>query len=136
VEPDPTIELDLMQSHEKKKPPALANWLASKCINAHLLEEFFGDLNEIYEDRISTRGRVYAKLMYWIDVLHLVIGFASFNLFKSQNNPVIMHKHYLLIALRNLTRTRIYSIINILSLAVGMGVCLTGYMTTMKTPIV
>jgi putative ABC transport system permease protein len=124
VELDPTIKLDLMQPHEKKKTPAIANWLASKFINAALLEEFFGDLKEIYEDRISTKGRVYAKFMYWVDVLHLVVGFASFKLFKSQNNTAIMQKHYLLIAIRNLARTKIYSIINILSLAVGMGVCL------------
>jgi putative ABC transport system permease protein len=109
----------------KNSPPSFANWLASKFINERLLEEFFGDLKEIYEDRISTRGRVYAKLMYWVDVLHLLIGFASFNLFKTQYNPGIMHKHYLLIAFRNLARTKFYSIINILSLGVGMGVCLT-----------
>jgi hypothetical protein len=42
-----------MQLNEKKKTPALANWLASKFINEALLEEFFGDLKEIYEDRIS-----------------------------------------------------------------------------------
>ena len=114
-----------MQLNEKKKTPALANWLASKFINEALLEEFFGDLKEIYEDRISTKGRFYAKLMYWVDVLHLLTGFASFKLFKSQNNPNIMHKHYLIIAIRNLARTKIYSVINILSLAVGMGVCLT-----------
>lgn len=124
MELDPTIELNLMQSHEKKKMPAIANWLASKFISAHLLEEFFGDLQEIYEHRISTKGRAYAKLMYCVDVLHLVIGFASFNLFKGQNNPAIMYKHYLLIAIRNLARTKIYSLISILSLAVGMGVCL------------
>ena len=114
-----------MEGNKKKKTPALANWLASKFINEGLLEEFFGDLKEIYEDRISTKGRFYAKLMYWVDVLHLVIGFTSFNLFKGQNNPTIMHKHYLIIAIRNLARTKVYSIINILSLAVGMGVCLT-----------
>src|SRR3989337_2619066 len=114
-----------MEGNKKKKTPAVANWLASKFINEGLLEEFFGDLKEIYEDRISTKGRFYAKLMYWVDVLHLVIGFTSFNLFKGQNNPTIMHKHYLIIAIRNLVRTKVYSIINILSLAVGMGVCLT-----------
>lgn len=63
--------------------------------------------------------------MYWVDVLHLLIGFTSLKLFRTQNNPTIMYKHYLVIATRNLLRTKIYSFINILSLAVGMGVCLT-----------
>ena len=35
-----------------------------------------------------------------------------------------MYKHYLLISSRNLLRNKVYSFINILSLAVGMGLCL------------
>lgn len=35
-----------------------------------------------------------------------------------------MLKHYLKIALRNLSRNSVFSLINILGLAVGMGVCL------------
>ena len=113
-----------MQLDEKKKTPALADWLATRFINEALLEEFFGDLEEIYEDRISTKGRFYAKLMYWVDVLHLLIGFASFKSFKSQNNHSMMHKHYLIIAIRNLARTKIYSILNIAGLAIAMSVFL------------
>ncbi|AYB33047.1 FtsX-like permease family protein [Chryseolinea soli] len=113
-----------MRPREKKKTPPIANWLASKFINTHLLEEFFGDLEEIYGERRASRGRAYANLMHWFDVLHLIMGFASFHSFKSQNNPVFMYKHYLLITFRNLVRTKIYSVINILSLGVGMGVCL------------
>jgi putative ABC transport system permease protein len=109
-----------MQSNKKKKTPALANWLVSKLIDEKLLEEFFGDLREIYEDRVSTKGSFFAKLMYWVDALHLLIGFASFKLFKSQNNHSMMHKHYLIIAFRNLARTQIYSILNITGLAIGM----------------
>lgn len=35
-----------------------------------------------------------------------------------------MLKHYLKIAVRNLSRNKVFSFINILGLAVGMGVCL------------
>lgn len=38
-----------------------------------------------------------------------------------------MFRHYLKIALRNLSRNKVFSIINILGLAVGMGVCLLIY---------
>ncbi len=114
-----------MQPNKKKKTPALANWLISKFIDEALLEEFFGDLKEIYVDRISSKGKFYAKFMYWVDVLHLLMGFTSLKLFRTQNNPTIMYKHYLIIAARNLLRTKVYSFINILSLAIGMGVCLT-----------
>ncbi len=110
---------------QKNKPPPLANWLASKFINEALLEEFFGDLKEIYEERIVTKGKFYAKCMYWIDTLHLLMGFTSFKLFKTQNNPAMMYKHYLTISIRNLARSKVYSLISVLSLAMGMGVCLT-----------
>lgn len=114
-----------MRENNNIKPPSLANWLVSRFIKDGLHEEFLGDLKEIYEDRISTQGRYYAKWMYWVDAFHLLIGFTTFNVFKNQNNPTTMYKHYLTIAGRNLFRGKVYSIINILGLAVGMGVCLT-----------
>lgn len=114
-----------MTSHKKYNTPSSANWLASKFIDDGLLEEFFGDLEEIYEDRIEVKGKVYAKLMYWVDVFHLLIGFSSIRIFRT--NPTIMYRHYLLAASRNLVRNKAYSAINILGLAVGMGVCLLIY---------
>ncbi|MDN5211338.1 ABC transporter permease [Fulvivirgaceae bacterium BMA12] len=106
----------------KNRPPILANWLASKFINEALLEELFGDLKEIYEDRIATKGKFYAKCMYWVDTFHLLIGFGSPQLFK--NKPAIMYEHYLNIASRNLMKNKWYSLVNIGGLTVGMGVCL------------
>lgn len=113
-----------MKESQKKRPPALANWLISKLINEELQEEFYGDLQEIYEDRISNKGRNYANWMYWIDAFHLLIGFTSFKLYSNQNNPTIMFKHYLIVSGRNILRNKVYSLINILGLSVGMGVCL------------
>ena len=110
---------------KKRKTPVLADWLASTFIEEALQEEFFGDLSETYEDRVLTKGKSYAKFMYWVDVLHLLIGFSSFKRFKSGNNTIVMHKHYVITSMRNLARSKFYSLISILSLAVGMGICLT-----------
>ena len=74
---------------EKGKTPSLANWLASKFIDDSYFEEFFGDLEEIYEERIIAHGKFYAKWMYWIDVMHLLFGFSSIRRFKIQNNNSI-----------------------------------------------
>src|SRR5690606_26381248 len=38
-----------------------------------------------------------------------------------------MLKHYLKIAIRNLARNKVFTLVNILGLAVGMGVCLLIY---------
>lgn len=121
----PEITRSGMASNQRRQTPSLANWLISRLILRRLHEEFFGDLEEIYRERISAKGKLYATLIYWIDALHLLMGFTSFNLFKNQNNLTIMNKHYLLVATRNLLRNKTYAFINVLSLAVGMGVCLT-----------
>jgi putative ABC transport system permease protein len=107
---------------KRSKPPALANWFASKFISSELLEEFFGDLAEIHQERLS-KGVFYANLMYWFDVLHLSTGFSSPRR-SSSSSSLIMYNHYLMIAVRNLKRTKGYSFISIMSLAVGMAVCL------------
>lgn len=104
------------------KTPTFANWLVSRFIKDKLHEEFLGDLEEIYQDRMSSRGKGYAILLYWVDVMHLLIGFSSLSRFT--NNSTIMYKHYFTVARRNLWQTKFYSLINLLSLAVGMGVCL------------
>ena len=53
-----------MQENNKEKAPSLANWFISKLIKDGLHEEFFGDLEEIYQDRILAKGKFYARLLY------------------------------------------------------------------------
>ena len=115
---DTTTEIRLaMTGNKKNKSSSVANWFLSKLIKDGLHEEFLGDLEEIYQDRVTTKGAFYAQLTYWFDVLHLLIGFSSLNPFK--NTSLTMYKHYLRVAHRNLIRNTINSFINILSLAVG-----------------
>lgn len=103
--------------------PRLAKWLLSKAVRGQLHEEFLGDLKEAYGNRIESRGKAYATFMYWVDVIHLLLGFSSFPLFSKQDST-IMTGHYLHTFLRNFARNKAYSFMNILSLVVGMGVCL------------
>jgi putative ABC transport system permease protein len=105
-----------------KKPPTLAKWLISKVVKDDYLEEFFGDLKEVYDERIERNGWFRAKLMYWVDALHLIKGFYSFSLFKTQNNnsTVIMVHYFLRMFYRGLLKNKLFSIINILGLAFGL----------------
>src|SRR5688572_11476590 len=112
-----------MQRDSHDNGPKLANWLLSKAVRSQLHEEFLGDLKEAYGERIASRGKAYAALMYWVDVIHLLLGFSSSPLFSKQNST-IMTGHYLHTFLRNFARNKAYSFMNILSLVVGMGVCL------------
>lgn len=116
-----------MSTNKQSKTPVFANWLANQFVKESHLEEFFGDLQEIYQDRLSLQGHFHAKLMYWVDVLHLLIGFSAINALQNLHNPTIMFRHYITIAHRNLNRNKVSSLISIMGLAVGMGVCLLIY---------
>lgn len=123
MEPDSSVEASGMNK-QQPKPPWLVKWFASKFMADELLEEFFGDLEEIYSDRESTKGAAYAKMMYCVDAVHLLIGFSTIGAFRNRTNPSPMYRHYFLVAFRSLGRTKLYSIISVLSLAVGIAVCL------------
>jgi len=109
---------------ENKNPPILAKRLAAKFIKDIYLEEFIGDLKEVYDDRVKHKGRFYAKLMYWIDTLHLIKGFYSIRLFKTHNNNTIMLRNMLKIAWRNAIRQKQFTLLNVLGLSLGITTCL------------
>jgi len=108
---------------KKHKTNGLANWIASKLLKEMYLEEFIGDLEEIYEDRIQTIGKFKARFMYWFDLFHLLFGFTSLKLFKIQSNNS-MFRHNLKIISRNLFKDFSYSVINILGLSIGIACCI------------
>ncbi len=107
-----------MKKDEKDKVPKLANWLLSKFVKDQFHEEFLGDLQELYQDRISTRNKFKARFMYWVDALHLLLGFIFLKGFKNRNP--IMFKHNLIVSLRNLKRRSFYTGINIAGMTIGM----------------
>lgn len=113
-----------MRRRNRNEPPTLANWLLSKLLKDSFHEELLGDLQEIYQERVSSRGRWFAGFMGWLDVLHLIIGFGSFRPFRGQANLFFMYKHYFVITTRNLLRNKVYAGINILGLALGLTCCL------------
>ena len=113
-----------MFSNNGHKPPRLANWLVSKLIGNEYLEEFFGDLQEIYEERLQYKSRFYTRLMYWFDTLHLLFGFTSIKLFKTQNNTIML-KSMFTIAWRNAIRQKQFTLLNLLGLTIGISISLT-----------
>ncbi|MDN5202456.1 ABC transporter permease [Fulvivirgaceae bacterium BMA10] len=112
-----------MEKREAHKTPALANWLAKRFIDRIYLEEFFGDLQEIYTDRLQSKGRFHARFMYWIDMLHLLFGFSSFNLLKTQNNNIMIRSMFK-IAWLSAIRQKQFTVLNILGLTLGIATSL------------
>ena len=109
-------------SQRKKHPPRFAAWILNHLISENLLEEFNGDLLEIYQDRYEAKGRFYALCMYWIDAMDLVVRFIRRR--PSIQSNYSMLRHHIIISLRTLARNKSYTLINVFSLAIGIGVCL------------
>ncbi|MEZ4945450.1 MAG: ABC transporter permease [Cyclobacteriaceae bacterium] len=106
---------------QHNSPPAFPRWLASKLIKDNYLEEFFGDLQEIYTDRLETKGRFHASLMYWVDSVHLLIGFSSSRIFKTSHT--MMLSNMFKIAWRNALRQKQFTFLNVMGLTIGIATC-------------
>lgn len=116
-----------MSPGNSQNGPSLIGWLLSKMISEELQEEFFGDLEEVYQDRLFNKSKAHARLMHYIDGIHLLIGFSSSTTHKTRHPMTFMLKHHLLTFRRNALRNKVFTIVNLLSLAIGMGICLVIY---------
>ncbi len=93
-----------------------ANWLLSKFIISDFHEEFLGDLEEIHNERLEKSSILYAKIMYWVDAIHLIIGFSSLKPSKSTNSKIIMTDDSLKMAWRSALKQKQFTLLNILGL--------------------
>ncbi|WP_247236749.1 permease prefix domain 2-containing transporter [Telluribacter sp. SYSU D00476] len=113
-------------------PPRWADRLLSWFCAPHLLEEVQGDLYERFQRRVTLFGEHSARQQYVWDVLSFIKPFAIKRKSNQTTSPFIfshdMIKNYLKIAIRNLQRQRLYAVINVLGLAVGLACCLTIYL--------
>jgi len=112
-----------MSSQDKKTTPTFAKWLVSRFISSSQLEEFLGDLHEMHEERMEATSKFRASMLYWVDALHLMIGFSSFRQFNIQNNSTMMLSNMFKIAWRNALRQKQFTVLNILGLTIGIATC-------------
>lgn len=105
----------MRNSKNKQKPPRIAEYLLKKVFQ----EDFFksaGDFREIYNHIVKKRGRFGAWLWYWFQVLISLKSFITGILYWN----TVMIKSYIKIAFRNIGKQKIYSLINISGLAIGL----------------
>jgi putative ABC transport system permease protein len=99
--------------------PFLGEKILRWCLPSHEKEALIGDFEEIYKDLFIRKGRVRAWLWYWAQIILFVPPFLRDSIYWSKE----MIKNYLKVALRNIRKSKIYSFVNILGLAVGMACC-------------
>ncbi len=101
-----------------KKPPKIARWMLEKMINRYTRYTALGDYEEEYGDDLKNKGYFIAVLIYWSHLFAVLPGYIQEKLSVSGT----MLNNYLKIACRNMSRNRVYSVINISGLAIGMTV--------------
>jgi putative ABC transport system permease protein len=109
-----------MSMSQKSFARRLANALIERWVGRAYVEEFLGDLDEMYEDRQAARGKFIAEAMYCVDALHLMLGFLS--TVKKQSHTMLMG-NMIKIAWRSAARHKQFTILNLLGLTLGVATC-------------
>jgi putative ABC transport system permease protein len=105
-------------------PPRLATKLLRVFLRGELQEEVIGDLKENFEFDIEAGSLRRAKINYWKQIFLYLRPFAIKKLKRTLNNPTIMYKNYLRVAIQNMVKNKLHSFINISGLAIGMAVAI------------
>ncbi len=109
-----------MNSTSPLRPPRIGRGLLSLLLGHGEHWGLVGDFDEMYAERARERGRASARAWYWGQVARFAPACFYYSLLWSKD----MFKNHMLIAWRTLRRSKGFSLVNILGLAVGMAGCL------------
>ncbi len=116
--------------NRKLMPPKLAQRFLRWFLRDNLCEEVQGDLEEQFDDTLAGTSLFRAKINYWYQVFNYLRPFAirkSIPAYHSLTN-YSMFKHYVTLSIRNVKKEKIYSLINIIGLTLGVLCSLSIYL--------
>ncbi|MEP1306097.1 MAG: ABC transporter permease [Balneola sp.] len=105
------------------KPPKSAVRFLIFFLKQELQEEVLGDLEEQFHLNVKRGSLLKAKFKYWLQVLNYLRPFAVKN-FSTPQIYTPMIKHNFKVSYRTLLKNKMYSLINIGGLAIGLTVSL------------
>jgi putative ABC transport system permease protein len=100
-----------------------ADWIISRWAEPAVVEEFLGDLDELYDDHLEHKGKLFAETMYFVNAIHLLFGFYSKSK-KQQTHNTMFIGNMIKISWRNALKQKQFSILNILGLTLGISTAL------------
>ena len=105
------------------QPPKWATKLLRAYCRPELLEDLQGDLHEFFERNLRTRGAFMARLIYILDVLKFFRPYTVRKpAFNAPLKQTFMLASYIKTSGRVIRRNKLFSVINIVGLAVSMSV--------------
>lgn len=103
----------------KQRPSGIARKILRWFVNTEFVEEIEGDLDELFQERLSRQGRLKAHVHYLLDVIHAIRPYSP-----KRKSTKIAHEIssgiFLKLAVRNLQKRKAFSAINIFGLSVGL----------------
>ncbi len=102
------------------KPPIVAEWLLSKIIDRNIRYSAMGDFAEQFHYMAEYEGVWQARCWYIAQLLQSLPAFIYDIIYWS----ITMFKNFLLVTLRNISRNKVHSFINIFGLSAGLAVFL------------
>ena len=106
--------------HPHDHPPRIAGRLLSRMKAIHEDYQIAGDLHEAFHSIASERGYGFGYLWFWAQVIHCLVRYIINHISWS----LAMIGSYLRIALRNVMKQKMYSVITVAGLSMGLGVFL------------
>ncbi|MEL7004885.1 MAG: permease prefix domain 2-containing transporter, partial [Bacteroidota bacterium] len=104
--------------NELKPPKWMDNLLDWFCSERHI-EILRGDLYELYHERLENGSKLKADLLFFTNVIDMMRPFAI----KERNtkvNHIAMFRNHLKLTYRNFFNHKLYSLLNIGGLALGL----------------
>jgi putative ABC transport system permease protein len=103
-------------------PPSfhLGRWLLSLLVSRRTNYGLFGDIEELYNKQVAEQGRWKAEIRLWGQIFRAVPHLLYNSLYWNS----VMFSSYFRITVRNFKRQMLFSLINLVGLAVGMATCI------------
>ena len=108
-----------MKNTDNLSPPTIPVIFLRWFCDPHLLEDVEGDLQELYEERLTAQP-AQARLLYYRDVLLLFRPGIIRNITLNPTNTPAMLSHHFITAFRHALRYKGYTTLNLLGLIIGL----------------
>jgi putative ABC transport system permease protein len=113
-------EVGVTMDKKDNKPPKLPFWLLKKITPRHDFDFVKDNIQDLYEAVSAEQGSSRADLWVWGEVLKSLPGFISASIYWR----LTMIASYLKIGLRHLKKYRLYGLLNITGLSLGLASCI------------
>jgi putative ABC transport system permease protein len=104
---------------KKTGPPAISGWLLRRLWLYEEKHSVCGDFEETFFRLVSQRGSFYARWWYRFQAAKSLLSYLRLTIYMAS----AMFKNYGLISWRNIRKNKVYTLINLVGLAVGIASC-------------